>query len=84
MANQWSPISDYEIDPKELEDPELAALSAVWTEQKSGLEGLEQFTERLKREWAIETGLIERLYDLDRGVTELLIETPSYLDGKGT
>ncbi len=74
MANQWSPISDYEIDPKELEDPELAALSAVWTEQKSGLEGLEQFTERLKREWAIETGLIERLYDLDRGVTELLIE----------
>ena len=30
--------------------------------------------ERLKREWAIETGLIERLYTLDRGVTQLLIE----------
>ena len=74
MAYQWRPINDYEVDPKQLADPELAALSAVWGEQKSGLEGLEQFTERLKREWAIETGLIERLYDLDRGVTELLIE----------
>ncbi len=74
MVHQWNPISDYEVDPKELADPELGALSAVWSEQKSGLEGLDQFTERLKREWAIETGLIERLYDLDRGVTELLIE----------
>ncbi len=74
MAHKWSPISDYEVEPGELADPELGALSAVWKEQKSGLEGLEQFTERLKREWAIETGLIERLYDLDRGVTELLIE----------
>jgi len=73
-VHQWKPISDYEVDPKELADPELGALSAVWSEQKSGLEGLDQFTERLKREWAIETGLIERLYDLDRGVTELLIE----------
>ncbi len=74
MAHQWKPISDYEVHPGDLADPELAALSAVWKEQKSGLEGLEQFTERLKREWAVETGLIERLYDLDRGVTELLIE----------
>ena len=74
MAHKWSPISDYEVEPRELADPELGALSAVWKEQKSGLEGLERFTERLKREWAIETGLIERLYDLDRGVTELLIE----------
>lgn len=74
MAHQWNPIVDYESDPGELADAELAALSAVWKEQKSGLEGLDQFTERLKREWAVETGLIERLYDLDRGVTELLIE----------
>ena len=32
------------------------------------------FEDRLKREWAIETGLIERLYTLDRGTTQLLIE----------
>lgn len=33
-----------------------------------------EFIEKLKREHAIETGIVERLYDLDRGVTETLIE----------
>ncbi len=33
-----------------------------------------EFEQRLKREWAIETGLIERLYSFDRGTTQLLIE----------
>ena len=26
------------------------------------------------REWAIETGLVERLYSFDRGITQLLID----------
>ena len=30
--------------------------------------------EHLHREWAIETGLIERVYQHDRGVTQTLIE----------
>ena len=29
---------------------------------------------RLKRRWAIETGILEGLYDIDRGLTETLIE----------
>ena len=33
-----------------------------------------QFSDRLHREWAIETGQIENLYEIDRGVTETLIE----------
>ncbi len=33
----------------------------------------EEFITRLKRRHAIETGVIERLYDLDKGVTETLI-----------
>ena len=74
MSPQWQPISDYEISPEVLADRELFALAAVWKEQRSRLSGLAEFTERLNREWAIETGLIERLYALDRGVTELLIE----------
>ena len=32
------------------------------------------FNQRLHREWAIETGLIEQLYVLDRGVTQMLID----------
>ena len=74
MSPQWQPISDYETPPEALADKELYALAAVWKEQRSRLAGLAEFTERLNREWAIETGLIERLYALDRGVTELLIE----------
>ena len=74
MSSQWHPIEDYEKPPAELADRELHALSAVWQEQRSRLTGLDDFTERLHREWAIETGLIERLYTLDRGVAELLIE----------
>lgn len=33
----------------------------------------EEFMTRLKRKHAIETGVIERMYDLDKGVTETLI-----------
>lgn len=76
-AKEWHPIADYEIDPVMLADGELAALSGVWADQQAKLQqsmSLIKFNERLKREWAIETGLIERLYTLDRGITELMIE----------
>ncbi|WLH51223.1 Fic family protein [Pseudomonas tolaasii] len=56
--------------------PELRALAAVWHEKKAELEGngaYQEFIKKLQREWAIETGIIERLYNWDRGVTEVLI-----------
>lgn len=56
---------------------ELAALAQVWAEQRKHLEqtnAMERFIQKLKIEWAIETGLIERLYQWDRGVTEVLIK----------
>ncbi len=34
----------------------------------------EEFLNRLKRKHAIETGIVERMYDLDKGVTETLIQ----------
>ena len=77
MYREWHGVTDYEVPPAELEDNELRALSGVWIEQKSTLResaGSAEFMERLKREWAIETGLIERLYTLDRAITQLLIE----------
>ncbi|RJP28274.1 MAG: Fic family protein [Candidatus Omnitrophota bacterium] len=59
------------------ENPELDSLRDIWNEQANRLkenESIKQFNERMKREWAIETGILENLYSLDRGVTELLIE----------
>ena len=74
---RWRPIADYQVDPATLNRDELRSLAAVWQEQRDALEhsdGLRVFREKLCREWAVETGLIERLYTLDRGVTTMLIE----------
>ncbi|MFH1117118.1 MAG: Fic family protein [Pseudomonadota bacterium] len=61
----------------ELSSAELRALVEVWKERYDSLKGTETyqgFVMRLQREWAIETGIIERLYTWDRGVTEILLE----------
>jgi len=73
----WEPIEDLPPDWTDLRFQELEALSQVWKEQRETLEEeavLADFQERLHRQWAIETGIIERVYTLDRGITELLIE----------
>ena len=64
-------------DPDAFKFPELRALTSVWHEKKDQLEddgAYKEFIKKLQREWAIETGIIERLYTWDRGVTEVLIE----------
>jgi Fic family protein len=77
VSRAWRPIEDLPSDFPKLASPELRPLADVWREQKELLEGsdaLRIFNERLQRKWAIETGIIERVYTLDRGVTQLLIE----------
>ncbi|TCA20851.1 Fic family protein [Rhizobium leguminosarum] len=65
--------------PEDFADAEASsvdALTAAWVDQREGLaEGgaLTTFNERLVRRWAIETGIIEKLYTIDRGTTELLV-----------
>lgn len=64
-------------NPDAFEFLELRALTSVWLEKKEQLEddgAYKEFIKKLQREWAIETGIIERLYTWDRGVTEVLIE----------
>lgn len=76
----WNPetgITDFEVKPQVLSASEIPGIRAVWGDQRKRLEGSDQladFTERLSREWAIETGIIENLYDIERGVTQTLIE----------
>lgn len=77
MSKEWAEIREYETPHADLARAELRALAEVWQEQRQQLaegDAFRQFLERLKREWAIETGLIERLYTLDRGITQMLIE----------
>ena len=73
----WKPIEDLPTNWSELASKELEGLASVWKESAASLkesDALLQFNERLRREWAIETGIIENLYSIDRGVTRLLIE----------
>jgi Fic family protein len=76
-AYSWHPIEDLEADPKNLTDGEMESLWRIWTRQKSELtelQTLDEFSKRLRREWSIETGVIEKAYTLDRGVTRTLID----------
>jgi hypothetical protein len=77
MANQWKPIEDLPGDWIKLHHTEFESLAVIWQGQSASLQrtdSLRQFNDRLRREWAIETGIIENLYAIDRGITQLLIE----------
>jgi prophage maintenance system killer protein len=73
----WKPISDLPVDFGALTDGELGPLHRVWMAQRRSLDEsglLSKFTSQIQREWSIETGIIEQVYTLDRGITKLLIE----------
>jgi Fic family protein len=61
-------------------DPEALAVESlgdVWRDTLQDLRdsrALAAFNEQLYRRWAIETGILERLYSIDRGVTQMLVE----------
>ena len=77
MSNQWQPIADLPSDLSALTDGELLALAQFWSDQKRELDQigqLQKFNQELAREWAIETGQIEGIYDIDRGTIRTLIE----------
>ena len=73
----WHPITDLPENWQSIASESLARLAAIWVEQQELLKqskAVKQFNTALKRAWAIETGILEGLYSLDRGITELLIE----------
>lgn len=64
-------------DPHGLAVPELRAFTRLWQRQRSRMRehgNLEPFEEQLARRWSIETGVIERLYDISRGATDTLVK----------
>jgi len=76
-ASVWRPIKDLPAGWPALGSVDLASLGPLWAEQRQKLgttAELRKFNDRLKRRWAIETGIIEGLYSIDRGITQLLIE----------
>ncbi len=77
VSYKWHPIKDLLPEEFKYADSGLNGLVEVWKEQRKELtkQGvLDNFTQSLKRQWAIETGVIERIYTLDIGITQVLIE----------
>jgi hypothetical protein len=74
---RWEEIADLPPELRTYRDRELEALAQVWEEQRVTIgseESIGEFHRQLAREWSIETGVIEGVYTLDRGVTRTLIE----------
>jgi len=79
MHNKWAPIAplseqDVRIDLSDLESLRLAWLEMSEKLRESSPANLKEFNEKLARQWCIETGILERAYDLDRETTLVLIE----------
>lgn len=77
MTYYWKPIEELPEEWKGLLQEDLRSLAAIWKEQAARLKestSWQHFNDRLRREWAIEAGVIEKLYSIDRGITEILIE----------
>jgi Fic family protein len=69
---KWKEISDLPADIEQFRDRELESLYQVWLDQRAIVDE-KAFAAELGREWSIETGVIEGVYTLERGTTEILI-----------
>ena len=92
IAHKWQPIQPGDATSEQYDFSEIDSLQQQWLNirqqlQDSSEKAHESFLERLGRRWAIETGIIEGLYTLDRGVTETLIErgiTADFIERRDT
>ena len=76
-AHAWQPITGLDKSMRSHRAPSLEGLSSAWREEREAMRGLDverHFLDRWKRRLAVETGVIEGLYTLDRGVTATLVE----------
>ena len=75
-SHQWQPIQPADPTSERYDFGEIDSLQRQWRSilELRGNDTFQPYLERLGRSWAIETGIIEGLYTLDRGVTETLIE----------
>src|SRR5580693_3477532 len=75
---KWNPITPLTDADRAIDLATIRPLYDAWRASKQRVQelspkGLEEFNQRLIRRLSIETGILERLYDLDRGTTEALV-----------
>ena len=82
--SRWKHIEPMSEADRSIDLADIKPLYESWRAAKQRLkqssrEGLERFSAQLVRRLSIETGILERLYDLDRGTTEALV-TAGFLE----
>ncbi len=80
MREQWSPIEDMPAGADKWQDPTYQRILSEWKELRPQLEStkldkniIDIWSEERQRRFAIETGQVEGLYVIPRGITEQLI-----------
>ena len=77
ISHKWQPIEDLPANWHDLCRPDLHDVHRQWVADRALIKDptkLADFQDRLYTLWAIETGVIERLYKVDRGVTVQILE----------
>ena len=79
VAYGWQPIKGLDSQSSHVDFQEIDSLHHQWVSfrgqrEESNPNAYKSFLERLERRWAIETGIIEGIYSIDRGVTQTLVE----------
>jgi Fic family protein len=77
ISHPWSPIADLPDDWDSFARPDIDDMLRLWNDERQHLADPGRavaLQEKLANLWAIETGVIERLYIIDRGTTESLVE----------
>ena len=74
----WKPLEPLSEGDKRIDLAAIRPLYESWRALKDRLQqsspaALQDFNRRLVRRLSVETGILERLYDLDRGATEALV-----------
>lgn len=75
---KWKPIEPLSDEERALDLAAIRPLYDSWRAVRQRLiqsspASLKRFTDRLVRRLSVETGILERIYDLDRGTTEALV-----------
>ena len=92
VTQKWRPLEGIDCEAYKVDFQEIDALQDQWSSvrrhrEESNPDAYRAFLERVDRRWAIETGIIEGIYSIDRGTTQTLVENgllPDLIDLSST
>lgn len=83
--HKWRPLTGLDTESLSIDFHEIDSHQRTWLNlrrrrEKATPDVYKAFLERIYRHWAIETGIIERIYEIGRGTTDALVENGLSVD----